>query len=376
MKKKLLALCFRPPEIGYTQNSQGQYYILQRAQKMFETRILSFKPSGPSVKEENYFDINASITIKLFNLLFLRGSPRLTHYWSKRFFYAYRTMLEEFKPDILYVDNLLMMQYPLKIKPDAKIWLYIEESQLYIKKYNLRKNVFDLAKNIGLNDFEKKAIAKTDKTLLITDQESKYLKSLGFNSVKTMPYSVDDNFFYYGWKTKQKIFSLLFIGDFSHQPNKEAAKIICTKIYPAIRNLQIKIILVGRNINEIKNYLNSDIEIHENVEDIRPFYWESTLFIAPIFSGAGMRIKILEAASCGIPILMTPLANLGVNLESSKEAFIEDDISGMIESIIKINNSDGSDLANVSIRANKKVKSLFGIEKMNKLYDEIFSELL
>ncbi|MCK7528248.1 MAG: hypothetical protein MZV64_67090 [Ignavibacteriales bacterium] len=48
-----------------------------------------------------------------------------------------------------------------------------------------------------------------------------------------------------------------------------------------------------------------------------------------------MRIKILEAASCGIPILMTPLANLGVNLRKSKEAFIEDNISGMIESIKK-----------------------------------------
>jgi glycosyltransferase involved in cell wall biosynthesis len=376
MNKKLLALCFRPPEIGYTQNSQGQYHILQRAQKMFETRILSFKPSGPSAKEENYFDPNTSITIKLFNLLLLRESPRLTHYWSKRFFYAYRTMLEEFKPDTLYVDNLLMMQYPLKIKPDAKIWLYIEESQLYIKKYNLRKSIFDLFKNFGLSNFEKRAISNADKTLLITNQESNYLESIGFNSVKTMPYSVDDNFFYYGWKTKQKTYSLLFIGDFSHQPNKEAAKIICTKIYPAIRNLQIKIILVGRNINKIKKYLNSDIEIHENVKDVRPFYWESTLFTAPIFSGAGMRIKILEAASCGIPILMTPLANLGVNLESSKEAFIEDDISGMIESIIKIYNSDGSDLANVSIRANKKVRSIFGIEKMNKLYDEIFSELL
>ena len=376
MKKKLLALCFRPPEIGYTQNSQGQYYILQRAQKMFETRILSFKPLKLGEKGENYFDPNNSMIVKLFNFLFLGRSPRLTHYWSKSFYYAYRTMLEEFKPDIIYVDHLLLMQYPLKYKPDAKIWLYNEESQLYIKKYNLRKNIFDLIKNIGLSDFEKKAISIADKTLLITNQESKYLKSLGFNLVKTMPYSVDDKFFYTGWKTKQKIFSLLFIGDFSHQPNKEAAKLICNKIYPAIQNLQIKIILVGRNINEIKKYLNSKIDIYEDVEDVRPFYWESTLFIAPIFSGAGMRIKILEAASCGIPILMTPLANLGVNLESSKEAFIENDISGMIESIKNIYNSDGSDLVNVSLSANKKVRSLFGIEKMNKLYDEIFSELL
>ncbi|MDP2364765.1 MAG: glycosyltransferase, partial [Ignavibacteria bacterium] len=339
-------------------------------------RILSFIPSTLGEKVENYFDPKDSMIVKLLSLLFLGRSPRLTHYWSKSFFYAYRTMLEEFNPDILYVDHLLMMQYPLKYKPDAQIWLYNEESQLYIKKYNLRKNIFDLVKNIGLSGFEKKAISSTYKTFLITNHESEYLKSIGFNSVKTMSYLVDDKFFYNGWKKKQKVFSLLFIGDFSHRPNKEAAKLICNSIYPAIRNLQIKIILVGRNIKKIKKYISSEIEIHENVEDVRSFYWESTLFIAPIFSGAGMRIKILEAASCGLPILMTPLANLGVNLEISKEAFIEDDISGMIEKIKNIYNSDVSNLVNVSISANKKVRSNFGIEKMNKLYDEILSELL
>ena len=45
------------------------------------------------------------------------------------------------------------------------------------------------------------------------------------------------------------------------------------------------------------------------------------MFIAPILSGAGMRIKVLEAAACGIPLLHSPLANLGVNFDE-KEASI------------------------------------------------------
>jgi glycosyltransferase involved in cell wall biosynthesis len=376
MKKKLLVLCYRPPVVGFSQNAQGQYYILQSASRLFETRILSFNSSSNGVQEENYFNTNNSTIIKLFNLLLFAKSPRLSNLWNKEFLIAFKTKLEKFNPDFIYVDHLLMMQYPLKLSPEVKVLLYNEESQLYIKKYKLRKNIFDLIKNFGLSDFEKKAVSSAYRTFMITNEESTYLSSIGFSSVKTMSYSVDDKFFTYGWKPNQSVFNLLFVGDYSHQPNEEAARLICKKIYPALINLKIKIILVGRNINKIKKYLNSEITAYENVEDVRPFYWESTLFIAPIFSGAGMRIKILEAASCGIPVLMTPLANLGVNLENSKEAFIEDNISGMIESIKSIYNSDRSELLNVSLNANKKVKSFFGLEKMNKLYEEIFSELL
>ena len=376
MKKRLLALCYRPPILGYSQNAQGQYFILQSASSLFETRILSFKSLSIDVQEENYFMPNSSTILKFINLFFHRKSPRLTHLWNVDFLEAFKRNLEEFEPDFIYLDHLLMMQYPFRYSTNAKILLYNEESHLYIKKFKLRRNIFEVVKNFGLSDFEKKAISSAHKTFMITNEESKHLNSLGFRSVITMPYSIDENFFTFGWKPNKGMFKLLFVGDYSHQPNKEAAKLICKKIYPALKNLKIKILLVGRNINKIKKYLNSEITTYENVEDVRPFYWESTLFIAPIFSGGGMRIKILEASLCGIPILMTPLANLGVNLEKSKDAYIEDTINGMIELIKGIYNSDYSDLLNVSLNANKKVKSQFALGEMNKLYDKIFSELL
>jgi glycosyltransferase involved in cell wall biosynthesis len=46
------------------------------------------------------------------------------------------------------------------------------------------------------------------------------------------------------------------------------------------------------------------------------------VFVAPIFTGAGLRVKILEAALCGIPLVISPIANLGINLADKEEAFI------------------------------------------------------
>lgn len=376
MKKKLLALCYRPPELGYSHNSQGQYFILQSVQKFFITRILSFNPIANSKDSNSFFISIFSKISKIFKLILFGRSPRLSHYWDENFFDSYKKILDEFKPDYLYIDHILMMQYALKLFPKSKILLYNEESQLYIKRYKLRNNLIELVKNFRLDDFEKKALSHSDLTFFITTEESNYIKNLGSNSVKTIPYAIDDKYYSYNWNLNQDSFSLLFVGDFSHFPNREAARLIIKEIQPPIRDLRIKIHLVGRNFKFIKKYLSPEINCYEDVKDVRPYYWGSTVFIAPIFSGAGMRIKILEAASCGIPVLMTPLANLGVNMENSKEAFIEKDISGMIKSIRNIYASNHTDLVNVSINANHKVKSQFGLSKMNRLYDEVFSELL
>ena len=117
------------------------------------------------------------------------------------------------------------------------------------------------------------------------------------------------------------------------------------------------------------------ISTFENVEDIRPFYWNSSLFISPIFSGGGMRIKILEAAACGIPILMTPTSNIGINFEESKEVLLANSINEFIETIRRAYNSDLSTLMRMSNNANQKVKSLFALDKMKLNYKKIFTEL-
>lgn len=375
MKNKLLALCYRSPEPGNVQNSQGQYFILQSIHKYFDTQILSLNPIVNSKHSNRFFISIFAKILKLFKLIFLGRSPRLTHYWDKNYFNSYEKILNEFKPDYLYVDHILMMQYLFRLFPKSKILLYNEESQLYIKKYKLRKNLIEVVKNFRLCDFEKKALSHSDKTFFITREESNYIENLGFTSVKTMPYAIDDKYFLYNWNQNQGAFSLLFVGDFSHFPNREAAILIIRKIQPAIKDLEIKILLVGRNFKFIKRYLNTEINCFEDVNDVRTYYYRSSLFIAPIFSGAGMRIKILEAACCGIPVLMTPLANLGVNMENTKEAFIEKDITGMIKSIRKIYGSNRKELVKVSINASNKVKSQFGLSEMSKLYDQLFSEL-
>jgi Glycosyltransferase len=154
---------------------------------------------------------------------------------------------------------------------------------------------------------------------------------------------------------------ILFLGNFIHYPNREAVKILITKILPNVNKTDgFKLIIAGRNTNRIRKYANDYTEIYDDVKDIRNFYYESDFFVAPIFSGGGMRTKVLEAASCGLPVLMTPLANLGFNFGNKKEAFIANDENTFAHNInFILDPMNHSLLEEVSRNARKVVEDRF-----------------
>jgi len=245
----------------------------------------------------------------------------LTHYQSQKFYFLLIKILNSFQPDVIYVEHLLMMQYVVNLKTNVKVVFFNDESNLYVDENNLRGSNYQNIRNIGLAKFEIEACKKADFIITITEDEENYLKQKNYENVFSIPYGVDPNFFSFNWKMpKEK--SILFLGDFSHYPNRQAARILVQKIFPDLQGLGVRLIIVGRNLIRIKNLNKGSIEFFENVKDVRPYYYNASVLVAPIFSGAGMRVKILEAALCGIPLIISPAANLGINLVDSEEALI------------------------------------------------------
>ena len=319
--KKILFLFYRSPLNFEKSNDKRQFIIYSALKEQNEIKILTFGEVDVHNDEEDVVELKHPALKKIFNLLIKLQSPRLTHYKSQKFYGLLIKILNSFQPDVIYVEHLLMMQYVVKLKTNAKIIFFNDESNLYVDENNLRGNSYQKIRNIGLAKLELKACKKADFTLAITEEEGKFLKQKKIENVFSIPYGVDPNFFSFNWKMpKEK--SILFLGDFSHYPNRQAARILIKKIYPVLRGLGVKLKIIGRNINQIKNLQSEALEFFENVTDVRPFYCDASVLVAPIFSGAGMRVKILEAALSGIPLIISPVANLGINLVDSKEALI------------------------------------------------------
>lgn len=83
------------------------------------------------------------------------------------------------------------------------------------------------------------------------------------------------------------------------------------KLFSNFPNVKLKII--GKNPpNKFGEYGNIGVDKLGYVDDVKPYLNESEVYIAPLFVGGGIRIKILEAMSLGLPVVATDVSAEGI----------------------------------------------------------------
>lgn len=116
---------------------------------------------------------------------------------------------------------------------------------------------------------------------------------------------------------------LLFTGNFDYLPNAQAARHLALEIFPRIRaahpgaTLQI----VGRNPPRDIQGLPG-VDATGFVDDIVASYQSADIFVCPLLSGAGVKNKILEAMSVGMPIITSPLGVEGIEWIADGEHYL------------------------------------------------------
>ncbi len=158
--------------------------------------------------------------------------------------------------------------------------------------------------------YEKKLLLQFTSTTIISTFDKEQLPIQPNNTI-VISNGVDTHFF--NPQKKEKIYDVLFCGNLNYLPNKEAAKYIITEIAPQLiaNNKNIKIAIAGKYD---KNFFSAlplldNIHMLHWVEDIKTLYAQSKVFIAPLFIGAGLQNKLLEAMSMELPCITTNVAN-------------------------------------------------------------------
>jgi len=119
--------------------------------------------------------------------------------------------------------------------------------------------------------------------------------------------------------------NLLFIGNFSHRPNRDAVVFFVKEILPLIRHSlrDIKFDVVGSNAPlEFQQFASSEVRVHGYVEDITPLLNLSRIFVAPMRFGAGVKGKIGDALSYGLPVVTTDVGAEGMGFENGNQVMI------------------------------------------------------
>lgn len=109
--------------------------------------------------------------------------------------------------------------------------------------------------------------------------------------------------------------TILFIGSSRHRPNRIAMEWFMAHVFSRITALRprARLKLVGFEGNEFESYrLMPQVEMPGYVENVKPLLETCSVFICPVRSGSGVRVKLLEAFAGGIPVVSTFLGAEGL----------------------------------------------------------------
>lgn len=117
--------------------------------------------------------------------------------------------------------------------------------------------------------------------------------------------------------------TILFLGGYGYLPNIEAANFLVEQIWPYIYSImpEASLIIAGGGSECLRSYSKGllGVEFTGFVEDLEAFYRRSRIVCCPIFAGGGTRVKIIEAAAYGKPIVANAIAIEGINLKNGQE---------------------------------------------------------
>ena len=174
-------------------------------------------------------------------------------------------------------------------------------------------------------------------TIVVSAEEKELLESRGANNIHIVPTI-------HSQTTKQiPSFNdrkgLFFVGSFNHPPNIDAVRWLVNEIMPIVwsTNPEITLDIVGWNpTSDVSELSQQNVIVHGYQKNIEPFYFNSRVFVAPLRFGAGMKGKLGESMSYGLPLVTTPIGSEGFNFEHKKNAMIASTATEFAQAVIDL----------------------------------------
>jgi glycosyltransferase involved in cell wall biosynthesis len=137
---------------------------------------------------------------------------------------------------------------------------------------------------------------------------------------------------------------LLFLGSYWYRPNVDAARYLIQEILPRVRNKVpgARLIIAGPGPERIPEHGAEieGVEIRGFVEDLRGLYQSARVFCCPIQRGAGTRIKIIEAAAYGRPVVATSFGASGLDFVDERQLLLREDADSFAAACVRLLQDD------------------------------------
>lgn len=134
--------------------------------------------------------------------------------------------------------------------------------------------------------------------------------------------------------------ALVFTGKMDFRPNVDAVIWFANEVLPLIRERvpQACFYIVGKNPHPRLDALRGrpGVMVTGYVEDVRPYITAAAVYVVPLRTGGGTRLKLLEAMAMGKAIVSTTLGCEGVYLRAGREVLLADTPRAFADAVLSL----------------------------------------
>ena len=202
----------------------------------------------------------------------------------------------------------------------------------------LAANSTDLSGPLATRDRELGLMRQVDGILAYNPTEHAVIAShnLKMDNLYITPWVLDGR----GHQTPfKKRSGLAFLGGYRHTPNVEAVKFFVEKVIPLLRKRLpgVPFHIYGSHMpDSFKQYEAEDVLLEGFVESLDDVFESARLMVAPLLSGAGIKGKVLEGMSAGVPQVLSPVAAEATGLTHGVSAMVVEEPQAWVDAIAEL----------------------------------------
>lgn len=269
--------------------------------------------------------------------LFTSSSYNVERFYDEAFSQKLKNILASKDIETVIFDNVFSVRYLQDIQKRHTTLSY------FVRTHNVEFQIWEgLSKNArnplvrwylkrlakDLKCFEINAYEELDGIFTITNEDSQELKRIGIQTpICHIPVSVEMPDYEHNYKNK----GLFHLGAMNWRPNIQAVNTVLKYLPDFLENdPETHFTIAGLESEERYDYLEDpNVTVAGFVPSLEDFVSQQGILIAPIQSGSGVRIKILEIMAMGIPVITTTIGAQGISDQSglriadNKEALID-----------------------------------------------------
>ena len=281
----------------------------------------------------------------LFKTIFSNLPFQVGYFYSKKFKQKIIGIIETEQPDVIFCQLVRMAEYVKDVHGIPKTLDYMDAFSTGLQRMAGRSS---FPKKIILNmewkrmvRYERNIFKHFNHLTIISEQDKKLIPHPDHHRIHIIPNGVDTDY-YHPFESEKK-YDLLFSGNMSYSPNIESAMFIAKEVMPLLirERPDIKFVIAGAApVPEILKLADSNIEVTGWVDDMRTYFSQSRIHLAPMLISIGLQNKILQAMAMKIPCIVSKQANNAIHAPEEECLLIADSPEEYAQKIILLLSDD------------------------------------